>query len=130
MNANAGAYAAWRPHARSIAHTEKYVTLHCCSTTVMVSRTRLNITLYVHCLSYCITKICFHYLKLSGTKKIQQFSGVRYRNDVIAIPSNRYRHSTALAAHSLEHFLIKNFCLNKGTFLATRDTNACGVLEA
>jgi hypothetical protein len=69
MHANAGAYAVGRPHARSVAHTEKYVTLHCFSTTVMVSRTRLNITLYVHCLSYCITKICFHYLKFSGTKK-------------------------------------------------------------
>jgi hypothetical protein len=68
-------------------HTLRLCNAHCFSTTTMVARTRLTVTLYVHCLSCC------------SLPSITHTSGVQ--PDCCPIGTGRYREKGAEAkAHS------------------------------
>ena len=43
-----------RTHPRAVTHTKKYVIFNCISTATVVTWTRHNVRLYVHCLSYLL----------------------------------------------------------------------------
>jgi hypothetical protein len=51
-------------HARTPKHTLKICNIYCCSTTTMVTWTRLSVTLYVHCLS-CLLQFVLKTLLLT-----------------------------------------------------------------
>jgi hypothetical protein len=64
-------YGACAFHARCLrlqTHTLRICNLYCFSSAIMVTRTRLNVTLFVHCMSCCSQEILLLYLTFKRSK--------------------------------------------------------------
>jgi len=99
------AHAHFMPDTKGYKHTLRICNTYCFSTATLVTRKRLNVTLYVHCL-YCVCTI----------------SGRRSQGQAVALHSHYFQHNSKKLMNSGFRREVDENCARLGYYAASSDS--------